>query len=81
MLLKELLESQADFTRFARERISGVGAHQYDYGSRQKFESMTFSEIAQGLKEELADVVNYATFLALKVQTLEGVHGGIVDKN
>jgi hypothetical protein len=59
----ELYEYQREFTEYAAERLLGVGRDQYDEGASQKFEDMRLSELLIGLREELADVVNYATMI------------------
>jgi hypothetical protein len=59
---------QRAFTQWAAERLLGVGADQYDDGDHQKFEAMTIDELVGGLREELADIVNYATMIDIQLQ-------------
>jgi len=71
MTTLDLALAQSEFTRYARTRITGVGAEQYDNGHSQKFEEMSVSELVTETLDELADVVNYCTFLAVQLQRLQ----------
>lgn len=51
----------------AMDRITGVGADQYDSGAGQKFEQLPEEQLRRELIEELLDVMNYAAMLAVKV--------------
>ena len=63
-------EELASFTEclasMTSSRIRGVGNEQYSRGNGQQFEGMTSEELTEGLLEELADVVGYASMLAIK---------------
>lgn len=67
MTVQELYDYQRWFTQYAADRIAGVGAREYDRGGEQKFESMGISQLVDGLREELADIVNYATMLDIQL--------------
>jgi len=54
----------------ASSRVRGVGAEQYGQGSLQKFETLTAAEITTELLDELADVVAYASMIAIRVARL-----------
>jgi len=71
MNVHQLSDAQRDFTAYARRRIEGVGAAQYSGGDRQKFEDMTVGRIVDETLDELADVVNYCTFMAVQLQRLK----------
>lgn len=58
------------FAGYATTRILGIGAHQYDLAGRQKFEGKDLEDICDELLDELADVVNYAAMIALKVSRI-----------
>lgn len=71
---EDLFNYQRTFTRYAANRLTSVGREQYDRGSKQKFEDMTVTELVDGLREELADIVNYATMIDIQlVRWLEKV--------
>lgn len=63
MTAEQLHRYQQEFTLYAANRLLTVGKEQYDEGTEQKFESMTPYELAVGLREELADVINYAVMI------------------
>lgn len=71
MTAKELAEFQEAFTRHARSRILGVGAEQYQDEQGQKFEKFPTSQLLSEAQDELADVVNYATMLAISLQRIK----------
>lgn len=60
------------FADYARSRIRGIGAAQYDNGKGQKYESLDFEDVVVELLDELADVQNYLATLAIKVLTITG---------
>lgn len=60
------------FADYARSRIRGIGAAQYDNGKGQKYESLDFEDVAVELLDELADVQNYLATLAIKVLAITG---------
>lgn len=66
MTAEGLAEYQDLFCQYARKRIKGVGKDQYDLGDMQKFENMTVSSLISGLREELADIINYAVMLDIQ---------------
>ena len=65
---------QRMFTRWAADRILGVGREQYDYGTIQKFERKDPEQLVEDLREELADIVNYAAMIDIQLQRL---HDGL----
>lgn len=56
----------------ARKRILGVGADQYDLGTRQKFEDMSIEELREAILEEVADIFSYAAMIAIKIGAARG---------
>lgn len=68
MTSQALYTYQREFTRYAARRLLGVGADQYDEGDGQKFERMSVGELVDGLREELADIINYATMIDIQLQ-------------
>ena len=68
MTSNDLYEYQLDFTQEAANRLLGVGKEQYDRGSKQKFEDMPIDDLVDGLREELMDIVNYATMIDIRFQ-------------
>lgn len=67
MTADDLFQYQRTFTHYAAKRLLGVGAQQYDRGGEQKFERMTVDELVTGLREELADIINYATMIDIQL--------------
>lgn len=67
MTAEELFRYQRTFTQYAADRLTGVGAQQYDRGGEQKFERMSVDELVDGLREELADIVNYAVMIDIQL--------------
>lgn len=67
MTTVQLAEAQESFTAYARGRITGVGNRDYGFGSKQAFEDMSAVRIAAELRDEIADAVNYLTFLDIKI--------------
>ena len=67
MTTMQLAEAQRRFTDYARLRISGIGHLDYSRESSQAFEGMTATHIAKELRDEIADAVNYLTFLDIKI--------------
>ena len=63
----QLANAQRRFTDYARLRISGIGHLDYSRESSQAFEDMTAVHIAKELRDEIADAVNYLTFLDIKI--------------
>jgi len=59
----ELAEAQRRFTNYARLRILGTGNREYSRGSKQAFEDMHLHRLIDEMRDEIADAVNYLTFL------------------
>jgi hypothetical protein len=53
--------------RLSASRVVNEGDAEYNQGDRQSFEDKTSDELRQEILEELADVVSYTAFLAMKV--------------
>ncbi|MEU7830326.1 hypothetical protein [Nonomuraea sp. NPDC049129] len=54
-----------------QSRILGVGKEQYDQGSEQKFERMSFRELIQYAREEVEDGIAYNVMLRYKLGLME----------
>ena len=63
----ELANAQRRFTNYARLRLTGVGKRDYDHGGRQAFEDMGLHRLINELRDEIADAVNYLTFLDIQL--------------
>ena len=63
----ELAEAQRRFTNYARLRIMGTGNREYSRGSKQSFEDMSIHRLIDELRDEIADSVNYLTFLDIQL--------------
>jgi len=71
MDLNELIDRHQNITDDCLDRLSSDDARQqYDFGDRQKFESMSNAELLDGLREELLDSINYIVFLLIKVDAM-----------
>jgi hypothetical protein len=76
MSVTDLADYQNQLCRYARRRIYGDGADQYDLGNQQKFESMSMDELWTGAREEIADLINYLTMLDIKLgRLIKGFNG------
>ena len=64
---QELAEAQRRFTNYARLRITGTGNREYSRGSKQAFEDMGLHRLIDEMRDELADAVNYLTFLDIQL--------------
>lgn len=64
---EQLAEAQRRFTNYARLRIMGTGNREYSRGSKQAFEDMGFHRLVDELRDEIADAVNYLTFLDIQL--------------
>ena len=64
---QELAEAQRRFTNYARLRIIGTGEREYGLGSKQAFEDMSHHRLIDELRDEIADAVNYLTFLDIQL--------------
>lgn len=63
----ELSEAQRRFTNYARLRILGAGDRDYGRGGKQSFEDMGLHKLIDELRDEIADAVNYLTFLDIQL--------------
>ncbi len=63
----ELAQAQRRFTNYARLRLTGVGKRDYDHGGKQAFEDMGLHRLIDELRDEVADAVNYLTFLDIQL--------------
>ena len=63
----QLAEAQRRFTNYARLRIMGTGNREYSRGSKQAFEDMSIHRLIDELRDEIADSVNYLTFLDIQL--------------
>lgn len=64
---EQLAEAQRRFTNYARLRIMGTGNREYSRGSKQAFEDMSLHRLIDELRDEIADSVNYLTFLDIQL--------------
>lgn len=64
---EELAEAQRRFTNYARLRIMGTGNREYSRGSKQTFEDMSLHRLIEELRDEIADSVNYLTFMDIQL--------------
>ena len=71
MTSQELAAFQQKFSEWSRQRIMTDGLRQYDRGDRQAFEDLDFPTLITYAQEELADIVNYAAMLSIKLQRLK----------
>ena len=61
------------FSRLSSERVVTVGHDQYAGGGLQKFERKTIDVYVDELVDECADIINYASIIALKALALKGI--------
>ena len=71
MTSQQLADFQREFSDWSRTRILTDGLQQYDRGNRQAFEDLDFPTLITYAQEELADLVNYAAMLSIKLQRLK----------
>ena len=64
---EELAEAQRRFTNYARLRILGTGNREYSRGAKQAFEDMSLHRLIEELRDEIADSVNYLTFMDIQL--------------
>lgn len=64
---EQLAEAQRRFTNYARLRIMGTGHRDYSHGDKQAFEDMSIHRLIDEMRDELADAVNYLTFLDIQL--------------
>jgi len=67
MTTEQLAEAQRRFTTYARLRLTGTGHRDYSHGNRQAFEDMGLHRLIDELRDEIADSVNYLTFLDIQL--------------
>ena len=64
-------EDLADYimglARLSASRVLKEGDREYNQGDRQAFEDKSTDQLRQEILEELADVVSYVSFIAIKV--------------
>lgn len=65
--VEQLANAQRRFTNYARLRLQGTGSREYSYGNKQAFEDMDPHRLINEMRDELADAVNYLTFLDIKL--------------
>jgi len=75
MTTEQLAEAQRQFTSYARSRITGVGNRDYSRGSIQAFENMPVGKLISELRDEIADAVNYLTFIDIQLSRWASVKG------
>jgi hypothetical protein len=66
MTVHELANAQQRFANYARFRLQ-MQSGEYDRGSEQAFEGMTPQRLIMELRDELADAVNYLSFLDVQL--------------
>lgn len=74
MTPQELAENVETVIRQCTERVGpdSIGARQYYVeGQPQKFETMSFPDLAQYYREELLDLVNYAVMTTIRIDRLQ----------
>lgn len=72
---EQLADAQEQFTAYARSRITGVGNRDYSRGSIQAFENMPVGKLISELRDEIADAVNYLTFIDIQLSRWASVKG------
>lgn len=72
MTSEELAETIEGLVRMSRERTLGTGNEQYSDGENQRFEQLSLDEIFSWAEEELVDLVNYCTFLWIRLERMRG---------
>jgi hypothetical protein len=72
MTVEELARAQTRFSNYARYRLRMQGK-EYDEGDEQAFERMTPQRLIMELRDELADAVNYLTFLDVQLSRWQRV--------
>ncbi len=65
MTVSDLAEAQRLFTNYARIRL--LSASEYDDGEEQAFERFGPDRLLLELRQEIADAVNYLTFLDIQL--------------
>jgi hypothetical protein len=71
MSAEQLARYQRRFSTYARLRLLGTGKREYGKGNRQAFEDMSLHRLIDEAVDELADLVNYATMIAIQFQRLK----------
>lgn len=67
MTADDLAQYVAKFIDAARERITTIGAEQYDHGSRQAFEDMPLITLLNAAREEAQDLAGYAAMIDIRI--------------
>lgn len=70
MTSDELASEVAHFIAECAARVKGVGKDQYNVGTHQKFEELELDELFEYAEEELRDICNYTTFLAIRIRRI-----------
>lgn len=71
MQSQELADWVEEFAHYSAQRVTGVGAEQYDDGSGvQKFERLPLTDLFEWAEEELQDIVVYSAMLACRLRLL-----------
>lgn len=80
MTSDELAHEVADFIGGACARVMGSGQIQYEKDGQQKFESMSLEELVDWTIEELQDVAVYSVMLVIRIQRVQELINGRVEK-
>ncbi len=67
----DLADGVRDFIDRATERITGIGADQYDNEDGQKFERLPINDLFDWADEELLDIANYAAMLSIRLRRIK----------
>lgn len=68
----ELAGYVSRFINAAQQRITGVGAEQYDHGpAGQKFQGLPLGVLCDWALEELQDIAVYAAMLAYRIEVIK----------
>lgn len=68
MTSEELAAEVEAFVARCRSRVTGTGDEQYGNGPVQKFEGLPLMQLIDWALEEIEDVVNYSTMMAIRLQ-------------
>lgn len=72
MTSQQLSDEVGHWVAYCQSRITGVGNDQYSTETHQKFEAMELTDLIEYSLEELADQVNYATMLGIRLRRIQG---------
>lgn len=70
LTVRQLADGQKALAAYARWRLYGVGRDQYDQGDHQKCEDMDIARLILEARDEIADLVNYLTFIDLRLDRM-----------